>query len=399
MWLCEKGKRSIELEDDVVKQILNAYPEEELITRPVFQTAFDRGEIEYSQLKEECEKILIPWQMFLLDKTNFAKQVKNIETNREHKISAKLLSKRKGQGNVTSRRIIDRLIRQQNFTTSYVSLPTNSFCDSLKGLSIDAAAAEILSFFEIDTDKLRSYVTKGNALEYIIKQVEQKNINISRGVLSHKILPATKVVPSNVYRNTSGFAIKDLKLPCIFLPGEINPDEVESRQIYTLIFLLAIIGLGEYEYYLEPDFKTTLVNTSGTKKKLHLITTELLLPKSVTDSLLGTHISTQIRDSLSSKYKISPTALVTILRMRKVIDKDTYNILLPPPFVQQKGIKKHLNAPKISTSVKKFCGQATFDAINSAFTGGYLSSMQAQYLIFGAPNKKNFRKYRDDMKI
>lgn len=398
MWITVHGKNSTEIDDDVVRRILNIYPEEYLENRDIFQEAFTKGSISINDLKSESEKILIPWQMFFLTQANFNAQMKHIDAQRHHKLSPKIVAKRKGAGDVTSKRIIDRLIRQQNFLTSLSTFPKNTFCGSLKGVSMNAAVQTILSHFDIDREVIWRYTSKGKALQYLIGQVESKNINVSRGVLTNKLLPTYKVVSSDVYRGTSGFVIRDDYVPFIFLPSEINPDEVESRQIYTLIYLLAIIGLEQYGYFLDKDFKAKMLSATGVSKKLHDITTEFLIPKQATEYLRGLNITEEMRDTLAYKFKVSPSALIVTLRMRGIISNPVYESLKPP---QQPPLKKksQMRPPKISTSVEKFCGQISYRSINTAIQNRVLPAIQAQYLIFGAVNKKGYKKYRNELGI
>lgn len=398
MWITINRIESTEIDEDVVRDILNLYPEEKLNERNVFQTAFTNKRIEYSDLLSESEKILIPWQMFLLDRVNYLKQIEHIDNERKHKVSEKLVAKRRGVGETTSKRIIDRLIRQQNFVSSTGSLPTNPFCGSIKELKVNDAVQHILKHFQIITNTLWLNKGKGKALEYIINRVETNNINISRGVLTNKILPTSKVVPSEVYRNTSGFVLKDESIPFIFLPSEINPDEVESRQIYTLIYLLVVIGLGEYEFYLEKDFTAKIIGAKGVTARIHAITSEILVPTIETNKLKGIPVTISIRDSLSNKFKVSPLALVTILHIRGIISKHEYDNLKPAPFIPIKLSKDEKRSmPKVSTSVEKFCGKQSYEAINRGIRNGTLNSIQAQYLIFGAVNKKGYQKYRNEL--
>ncbi len=400
MWVTVNGNNSTEIEDSVVKRVLNLYPEEELVDRPVFQEAFTTGSIEYFALKEESEKILIPWQMFFLNEINFNAQTKHIEDQRHHKVSAKLVAKRKGLGNVTSKRIIDRLIRLQNFVTSTGTFSKNAFCGSLKGMSYLEAVDHILTYFNISQEHVWKLYGKGSAFEYIVKQVGSKNINVSRGVLTNKILPNHQVVANSIYKNTSGFVLKDDCVPFVFLPSEINPDEVESRQIYTLIYLLVIIGFEQYNHYLDEDFKAKMLTATKTSAKLYSITSELLMPTVETDKLRGQKITAGIRDELSSKFKVSPSAFVITLRIRKIITKKEYDKLMPPKFVPKKRTgDTHMNTPKMSTSVRKFCGQTSYNTINNGIKNGTLPSIQAQYLIFGAVNKKGFKKHCNEISV
>ena len=400
MILTVNKKQSVEIENAVVAQILNMYPEEKLIGRPVFQNAFANDSIEYKDLKDESDKILIPWQMFLLDSRNLKKELDHIEKMRADKVSSKLMAKRKGIGNITSKRIIDRLIRLQNFITATNTLPQNTFCGSLVGKSNARAVAHILSYFEIDINKFRGYRNKSSALSYLLGKVEDKYINISQGVLANKMLPTWQVVDNSIYKNTSGFVIKDDKIPFIFLPSEINPDEVEGRQIYTIVYLIVLIGLNEYDFFIEKNFRAKALSATNKQKKIYAITSELLLPSEATEGLNGSVITSSTRDDLASEYKITPTAVVVTLRIRRIITSQAeYEALLPPPYEPPKTPTHHSRSPKIETSVRKFCGKYSFEFVNAGIKSGQLSSIQSQYLLFGAVNKKNFKKYRDGLSI
>ncbi len=396
MWITVNGNNSTEIEDSVVERVLKLYPEEKLDQRVVFQNAFSKGRIEYKDLLSESDKLLIPWQMFFLSDANFNTQITHIETERKHKVSAKLVAKRRGTGEVTSKRIMDRLIRQQNFLTSTGTFLPNTFCGSLKGVQTRKAAEHILKHFSIDRNNLWKYTGKGRALEYLTEQIQSANINVSRGVLTNKLLPTSRVVPGDVYRNTSGFAIKDDCVPFIFLPSEINPDEVESRQIYTLVYLIAVIGLDQYEYYLDKNFKAKIMEAKGMAARIHAITAEFLIPNDETEKIRGQSITPVTIETLSGKFKVSPLALVTTLRIRGIITKPEYEALKPAPFVSKKQ-KGHMRSPKVSTSVEKFCGSKSFTAINDGIRSKALNSVQAQHLIFGAANKKGYYRYRNEL--
>jgi len=394
MWVTVNGTNSTEIEDSVVERVLSLYPEEQLVKRKVFQKAFAIGAIKLSDLKNECEKLLIPWQMFFLDSDNHKKQIEHIEKTRADKVSSGLLAKRKGSGEVTSKRIIDRLIRLQNYVTGATSLPNNPYCGSLRGRRIEGAAKHLISHFKIShTWFWTPNRTKETALSKIIELAETQNINVSQGVLQNKMLPHHSVVKGEVYKNTSGFAIKDDKVPFLFLPREINPDEVESRQIFTLVYLLVIVGLGEYKYFLEKDFTAKMLSSSKTSRKIFDITTEVLIPNSETEKLRGKKITAVMRDELASKFKVSPSALVTTLRIRNIITKPEYETLKPEPY--KPGTRKSgpMNPQKISTSVQKFCGRVAVKHVNSGIKKGSVKSIQAQYMLLGAVNKPNYHKY------
>jgi hypothetical protein len=382
----------------VAKSLLLTYPEENLLERKVFKSAFTNDCIEFKALVTECSKILIPWQMFFLNLNNFKKQLQHIERQRQDKVSSKLVSKRTGSGNVTSKRIIDRLIRQQNFLVKIGKFESNKICGSIKNLSSFNAANKLVELLRLDREKLWRYSSKQTALDYLITLAENSNINVSRGVLANKLLPNHRVVPSKIYRNTSGFVIKDDCVPYIFIPSEINPDEVESRQIYTLIYLLVVIGLDKYDYFLESDFTSKITKVRGVSKLLHSITTELLIPRAETKVISGSELTSDDVKSLSLKFKVSPLALLTTLLIRKVIVKAKYDELKPPPFLPNK-IVRRVRTAKVSTSVEKFCGGKSFKAINGSIKSNLITKTQAQYLIFGYINKKGYIKYCNELGI
>ena len=384
------------INDVVVSRILNLYPEEKLIQRITFVRAFQTGSIELKCLKDESDKILIPWQMFFLNEKNFDDQIKHIETQRKHKVSSKLLSKRRGSGSVTSKRIIDRLIRQQNFLIEQNEYDTNIYCGLIYRKSVDSAVRTILSHFGIERDELWGFTKKQKAFDYLLKKIESKSINVSQGVLTNKLLPNHQVVGNDIYKNTSGFVIKNDCVPFIFLPSEINPDEAISRQIYTLIYLLVVIGLNQYTYILEKNFRASSLTVGGIEARIHAITSELLIPQSELIKYTGQTISIEMRDTICNRFKVTPLALTTTLKIRGLITESEYDELKPEPYLNKK-TKIGGRSPLMSTSIKKFCGAMTYQSICSAIQTQALRNTQAQYLIFGSINKKGFRRFRTEL--
>lgn len=373
------------------------YPEEKLLDRSVFHDALRVGTMEFKDLVIESERCLIPWQIFFLNLLNLEAQLSHIETQRHDKISSKLIAKRKGLGNTTSKRIMDRLIRIQNYICENYKIPKNEFCESLVSMNDRDAVNHIVTYFEIDLNKFKNFRSKEKSFEYLIDCFESKNINISQGVLTNKILPNWQVVDNSIYKNTSGFVVKDDRIPFIFLPSEVSPDESTGRHIFTLVYLITLIGLGEFEYYLKSGFEIQNLPNRGRLGRLYNITSEFLLPSVFTDTLKNQVITEELRDKIASDYKITPTAVVVILRKRGIITSVDYDALLPsyvpPP------TSKFFGAPLISTSVRKFTGKHAFNLINEGIKTGLIKNTQAQYLLFGYVNKKAFKKYRESLNI
>jgi hypothetical protein len=398
MQVTVEGKFSTEIEDDTVKRVLSMFPEEELHERPVFKDAFERGSINFRDLKSECGKLLIPWQMLFLERAVLQSQLSHIESQRRGKVSEKLFAKRRGEGDTISKRILDRLIRQQDYLVSTSNFVKNRLNGSLIGLSIRDASVRYLEILQIDRGKLWKLASKESALNYLTLKAGACNINVSMGVLSNRLLPSNKVVPASVYRDTSGFVIKDEKVPFVFLPSEINPSEVASRQIYTLTFLLVCIGLERFDHVLDRRIGPRMLGSKGAEKEIHSIVAEVLMPEKEMVELCREELEAEDRDRAAERYKVSPTALVTSLRVRGFISKEAYDALKPEPFEPPKS-KTPQKQPRVSTSVGKFCGRHSMDAINQGLQTGALTGVQAQHLIWGAVNKSGFRKYRKELAL
>jgi Zn-dependent peptidase ImmA (M78 family) len=236
--------------------------------------------------------------------------------------------------------------------------------------------------------------SKQDALAYLVEKCENGKINVCQGVLTNKILPHLKTSRS-VYKNTSGFVIHDDAVPFVFIPSEVNPDEREGRQIFTLAFPIALIGLDAYEYQIEPDFKVSLLAARGMQSRAYSIASEFLLPYEDTAVLQGNQITTATRDELAQKYKITPTAVTVILRKRGLVSGVEYEALLPSSTLPP--AKSVARTPSIELSVRKFNGRYAFELINADFAQRKISAMQIQYLLFGAPNKRGFKKYKSQL--
>lgn len=392
---------STEIDDDVVKKILNFYPEEKLAEHRTFVESFSKGSITIKELKEASEKIHISWQLFFLNKDRLKEELENIEKNRADKFpkGVSFINKRKGRGKVTSKRIIDRQIRLQNFICS-VLLETQvcDFVGHLKNKNIDECVGAISSYFNIDVNYFRSRKKVQDSLGYLINQIQSRNnVNISQGVLTNGMLPEIKNI-RNIYKNTSGFVLQSKKMPFIFLPNEINPDENNYRQVYTLLYLIVVIGLDDFLYGVEGNFSFKKLKDDDKYKKINKIVSEFLLPSSYTDTLKTKEITKSIINSTKEKYKISYSAILFVLRLRSVIDSDVYKLLElpekePSVLTEVTEVVKNFNHPFLKTSVSKFCGDLSYGLINKAISGKKISPTQAQLLIFGRVRKNSYKEY------
>jgi hypothetical protein len=243
---------------------------------------------------------MIQWQLFFLAEDKLDKTINKINEKRKAKLDKKLLASRDNStGGGVSLRIADRLIALQEFANGFVDT-NNAFCGALKSLHRDKWAECILEYFEIDASILASG-NKGKTLDKLIVSIESKNIRVARGVLdsNNMLLPVAKTI-RQVYRKSSGFVIKDDKIPYIFLPNELNDSETAGRQILTLFVLLILIGNEQYDLSLSGELEL-YVNGQKKLQQAFGVATEILLPYSETELLNGTVITT----SLLMNYQVN----------------------------------------------------------------------------------------------
>lgn len=366
-------------------KILDIYPDEHLVNRPVFEDAFMTGEISLAALRKECDVLLIPWQLFLLSPDKLVASIQKIEERRKSKFSERLIANRSNDGSGISLRIADRIIGLQEFASEGIDTD-NTFCGMLNNYRRSQWPLLIIQHFGFDLSRLNNK-PKDGTLKYIIRQVESKNIRVARGVLSSavKFFPAAKEV-QKTYRKSSGFVVHDEKLPYVFLPDEMGDNETPGRQILTLVVLLVLVGTNNYDLYLTSDLELH-VKRAGILRQAFGVATDILLPYEATDKYKDVVITETIRDELAASYMLTPSAVVVTLRQRGIIDSDEQQAALLDSIeggVKGTGPRK---APKIDTAVKKMCGDATTTDIIRAISAGSLTTVNAQYLMFGRVDK------------
>ncbi|RTK94779.1 hypothetical protein EKI60_02650 [Candidatus Saccharibacteria bacterium] len=386
------GKTALHIKESSLDKILSIYPDESLTERQVFVEARQTKEISFSDLKKECETLSLPWQLFLLKPEKLDKEIAELDKLRKSKFEDKFIASRDNEGKGVALRIADRLIALQDFARTVVD-KNNDFCGSLTKIPDHERAGHILSYFDIDPESLSSG-QKEKTLGYIIKQLEKKNVRVSRGVMnSNKLLPIENNIRST-YRKSSGFVVKDNKVPYIFLPSEINDNETPGRQILTLFALLTMIGLEQYNVYIDGEFETR-IRESDLLKQAFGIASEVLLPVVVTEQL-EEPITDSVRDELAEKYMLTPSAIVLTLQERGLIQtKEELQELLES--IQRKPESSgasHKRTPNIDTSVKKLCGEATCADIIDGVRTDKLTGVRAQYLMFGYVDKLKFEKFK-----
>ncbi|HMT56030.1 MAG TPA: hypothetical protein PKD20_04090, partial [Candidatus Saccharibacteria bacterium] len=286
-----------------------------------------------------------------------------------------------------------RIIALQEFAKQDCQ-DSNNFCDSLKKIHRDEWANHIVKYFKLDVNRLYNG-NKDKTLDYIIGQLESKNVRVSRGVMNNnKLLPVENRVRST-YRKSSGFIVKDDFVPYIFLPSEISDDETPGRQILTLFSLLIFLGLGIYNLYLSGNYETK-INKLKTLNQAFGVSSEILLPFVVSNKLSGSAIDSETCVDLSAKYMLTPSAIAVTLRNRDVIktSKELDKLLNELGSARLPISSSLKRTPKIDTSVKKLCGTRTCNEIIEGLKTTSVKPIEAQYLMFGTVDKLKFEKFK-----
>lgn len=397
MWLTHQGKNCIELDSQVFNKLLTFYPEERLLERRVLSDAVKNDHISLGDLQTEADVNFIPWQMFLLNFENLGRQLERIESNRSDKIRITQYGRRAGQPGANPNRLIDRYIRAQTFLTTTTNFPSNTYVGSLEGRTLNESVNHIIDHFNINRNTFWGRPTKEDANDYLKAAVEERNINVATGTAAGRLVP-TSENHKNLYKNVSGFCLKDESVPFIFVNANMSSEEEPvGRQIYTLVYMLTLIGLGDFTLASHWHLRGMSRNQgSGNNNLAHRITSEFLMPSAMLEKYRNEVITDEVVKELSGYHKITSSAVLFRLRLERYITQRELEALTPPPFVKP---PSQVRSPHIETAVKKFNGKLVFEAVNSAFRAGTITANQAQYIFFGRIGRPSWRQFRARMNI
>lgn len=391
MWLTHRNKRCVEIDDRVFKRLLTFYPEEDLLSRTVPSAALASGEISKAALQQEARTLFIPWQMFLLTRENLRRQLRKIESHRKDKLRVAKLSSRPGADGPTSNRLIDRYIRSQTFLVSSGDYARNTYAGMLKGKSVLEAVDTIATYFEIDREHFWTRSTKESALEYLVRQIEHHQINVALGSSESRLVPSSKN-HRLLYRNISGFCLRDVHVPFIFVNMNLSDDEEPvGRRIYTLVYLVVLVGLNVFT--VTRDWRPGRTPSGSQRpywRLAHDIASEFLLPKADIDPYRRQRITAEVVREISSKHKLTPTATLFRLWKERCITKEEKDALTQP-WVRR---PSKARSPHIDTAVRKLNGALVYAAVNSAYALRRITQNQAQYILFGRITRRTWREFR-----
>ena len=360
------------------------------------------GHATISFLIDACDKVHINWRLLLLNSENFERYLKQYKSKRRKLLKLSQIvvnrSKHGSRRGGVSLRVFERLKAIQAFCSGHYesgNLLVKRHASS--SLSSQMMADDIRDLLQIDLGLLRGIThmpgawrganTKREALNYLIGRFEKSQFLISQSVSSWSILPQIPYLRS-VYRKSSGFLIHDDKLPHIFLSSNDSP----GRQIYTLLFLLSGLVLGEEDLIIHEGCGESLADFQYFTER-HRLASEIVLPRADTDDWHTGMIDDQFILDSSQKYKITPKAVLTILQ-------DRYPNLRgykPSNNTAFSDYQSGGGGSSLESALRRFCSSQAFDSIMEAVSSKRLSSIDAQHLLFGRTNRSHWVSLKKSM--
>ena len=419
--LIHKNKKLVDLEFDVFEKIVRQYPEEKLHERNEIKSALENRKITIDELKKFSKLINIDFEMFFLYIEKFEKEIKNIEKNRKDKYKFESGEFGVRTTRAVSFRLIDRFIRLQNFTSSCVD-KVNKFNESLKGLDYNLTNTFVENFFDINIQEFRSG-SKKDAMEYLIKKIEKKNISVCRSFQSLGMMPTIKGLTS-LYAEMDGFYLIDNNNPYIFIFNERTtnkPDTTDTKvkrggsgkirytedpigkQTYTLVYFLIKIGLGDKLKYTDIKLDLREVNPYTEENEFaHSKTSYFFIRKDdikeikknyFFQSIKNEDIVQKIKD-IGERYKITPSAVRVRLFQEGILTKEQNSLIQLELFQEweKRPIKRNSNSigNKLKSAQRKFLGKLNYRIISSAYDSKQITKNQYNRMIYG--NARGYEK-------
>ncbi|MCA4132047.1 ImmA/IrrE family metallo-endopeptidase [Arthrobacter sp. M4] len=211
-----------------------------------YENALDSRRIKFSELVWLADKGDIPYSLFFAPFALVQHQVKK----KTEKLLAGLSRDTFSIGSRSKvelrdiELIVKDLIRKQQLVRKHdKSLQRNKIVGVLRddGSSIEADAARLMAAIGLSHEAVRTCKNKEKALDLMIDRLEANQVLVSRSVQHYMPQRLTHV-------KFSGMAIRDNKVPFIFLAGGDHGDDQEpaGRTIFTLALLTVLVARRKF---------------------------------------------------------------------------------------------------------------------------------------------------------
>jgi Zn-dependent peptidase ImmA (M78 family) len=393
------GKDEVQINKNTFLLLLDVSP---VKAYEAYKNALLTNEIKFSHLKELAAKADVPYPFFFAPPIQLDKQLKDKEKNLFEKLPSKAEMRLVGRGNfgVEDVALIVRdLGRKQEFLKKriIVNVEENKFigyvAKKMKGTHTNRELADnIRVYLGIDLSVLRTK-SKAEVVNYIRERAEQNNILVS--------FSSYNFMPQNLdpMLGMSGLCVKDKKFPIIFVntrDGDDKPKilESEGRQIFTLTAMLVCIAMNRFIFSTKTSKKK-----DSLARKVFLIVGEILIPQEDIAELDIKNLEELKRGS--TKFKVTPSMLLTRLRECKLIDSQLARRLREKLMDEINSIrpsqKRH---PLQTTGYGKYNGVRFSREVLKALKDKKISQDEMKNILFrkGKMNSTLLRDYSDKFK-
>ncbi|RAM37732.1 hypothetical protein [Arthrobacter globiformis] len=214
------------------------------------------------------------------------------------------------------------------------------------GHSTEDDAAKLMDALKLSHSSISSVRRKEDALELMISRLEENQVLVSRSVNNFMPQRLTGV-------KFSGLAIKDTKVPYIFLAGGDHGDYQEpvGRMVFTLALMSVLVAR---KIFAPVTYDGS--STGSDVKREYDIVGSMLMPKRELGSLSLTSLDDL--KSAADMFKVTPSAVaVRAMRLGMIGQNAAVSHLsqLRSEYAQRE--KKPMQQPKAVNAVRKYNGR------------------------------------------
>lgn len=313
--------------------------------------ALEKSKIQYSELLKLARKAEVPHPLFFAPPAVVQAQLR-IKT-------AKLLQGVAPDTFTVNTRttvklrdvelIVKDLLRKQDFARKHDStLAKNKIVGLLKKPlpTVQEDAEALIKAIGFDRAAIRQARKKETALELIIKQLEAKQVLVSRSVRGF--------MPQLIEVHFSGMTVRDSKLPYIFLAGGDHGDfqEPAGRQIFTLVLMAVLVARGIFA-----PVSYDASSTAPDAGREYDIVGEILMPAAELQRI--TFEDLDAVKVMADVFKVTPSALaVRAMRLGRLTPLTAAGYLheLEAEF-RARNKKTPTSQPKPVNAIRKYSGR------------------------------------------
>ncbi|GAA1463542.1 hypothetical protein [Williamsia maris] len=355
---------SIPIDRDVFVELLENSVASDYVA---YQNALAKGSIEFKTLVRLARKGEIPYSLFFGPVAVVRAQIR-ANTGKLLEGISKATFSVNSRGTVELHRIeliVKDLLRKQATLKKYDDTLTHNTIVGMigkPGTTVEQDAQALMRAIKLTRSDLQSARNKEAALNLLIDRLESSQILVSRSVRNY--------MPQQLKANFSGMAIKDKKVPYIFLASELGQEELYGRQVFTLTLLTVLIARNIFA----PVTYQTQSGGAAPGREYEIVEQLLMPVEEIITLPLG---SLDDIVAAADHFKVTPSALAVRAMHLKLVDVETSSAYLTELN------RRHASRPKSQArnplpakAVRKYAGRELVSRMFDALDAGRLSERQ-----------------------